>query len=34
MIKGYYISCGYMGWVGDRYMLFSTDQEYIEYISD
>ena len=32
--KGYYIPCGYMGWVGDKYQLFPTEDEYIEYISN
>ena len=29
-MKGYYISCGYMGWIGGEYRLFSTEKEYEE----
>ena len=32
-MKGYYISTGYMGLVNDRYMLFATEADYIDYIS-
>ena len=32
--KGYLVSSGYMGWVGDRYMLFPTEAEYLEYLAD
>lgn len=32
MFKGYYIPSGYKGWVGDRYMLFATIEEYYEYM--
>ena len=32
MLKGYVVAEGYMGWVTDKYMLFSTESEYIEYI--
>lgn len=31
---GYNTSYGYMGLVGDTYMLFETEQAYIEYITD
>jgi hypothetical protein len=31
---GYLIDSGYKGWIGDRYMLFPTEQEYLDYISD
>lgn len=34
IIKGYRTGVGYMGWVGNRYMLFPTKQEYIDYIKD
>ncbi len=33
-MKGYLTNTGYMGWVGDRYMLFATEQEYIEYMEE
>lgn len=32
MYYGYYISFGYRGWVGDRWILFPTIQEYHEYM--
>lgn len=31
---GYPISCGYKGWVGDRWMLFPTESEYYEYMKE
>lgn len=33
MLKGYYTHSGYMGWVGTHYMLFATEQEYVDYMS-
>ncbi len=33
-MKGYYTNAGYRGWVGDRYMLFSSESDYIEYMDD
>ena len=33
-MKGYLTNNGYMGWVGDRYMLFPTEQEYIDYMKE
>lgn len=33
-MKGYLTNAGYMGWVEDRYMLFATEQEYIEYMEE
>ena len=32
MLKGYVVPDGYMGWVGARYMLFATEQDYIEFM--
>ena len=32
MFNGYITETGYMGWVTDRYILFSTEEEYIEYV--
>lgn len=32
MYYGYYISSGYYGRVGNRWMLFATEEEYVEYI--
>ena len=33
-MKGYYTTYGYMGWVEDRYQLFTTEAEYLGYIAD
>ncbi len=33
-MKGYYVRDGYMGYVGDGYMLFASEQEYREYMED
>lgn len=35
-MKGYYTSCGYMGYVPElnKYILFATENEYINYIAD
>ena len=34
VFKGYYIACGYMGWVPwyRMYILFATEEEYKEYV--
>ncbi len=32
--KGYYTRSTYRGWVGNRYMEFPTETEYLEYIQD
>ena len=31
-MKGYLTNFGYLGWIGHRYMLFSTESEYVEYV--
>lgn len=31
-MKGYNVPCGYMGWVGTHYMLFSNEGDYIDYM--
>ena len=31
---GYLIDSGYKGWVGNRFILFSTEIEYLEYIRE
>lgn len=31
-MKGYYTSVGYMGWIGNRYMLFSNEGDYYDYM--
>lgn len=33
-MKGYYVASGYMGYVGDKYMLFATEEEYKEYMEE
>ena len=33
-MKGYVVATGYMGYVNDSYMLFATEAEYIEYMSE
>lgn len=33
-MKGYIVATGYMGWVSDKYMLFATEKEYMEYVED
>lgn len=33
-MKGYYKGTGYMGLVGTRYMLFISEEEYIEYMTE
>ena len=35
MIKGYYVGYGYMGWIEEehRYMLFLSEEEYLDYVS-
>ena len=33
-MKGYVIQSGYMGLVGDSYMLFATEEEYQEYMRE
>ena len=32
MLKGYYVPAGYMGWIGQSYMLFASERDYIEYM--
>ncbi len=32
--KGYNTEFGYMGWTGKRWMLFSCEQDYIEWINE
>lgn len=33
-MKGYLVGGGYMGFVGTGYMLFSSEQEYEDYMAD
>lgn len=32
-MKGYNVESGYMGYVEDRYMLFASEEDYMDYIS-
>ena len=34
MIKGYYISTGYMGFIDGEYKLFATESEYLEIVRE
>ena len=34
MMKGYFVDNGYMGYVNGRYMLFSCEEDYREYMSE
>ncbi len=31
-MKGYYTNTGFWGWVGDRFLLFSTETDYLEFM--
>lgn len=33
-MKGYAVSDGYMGLVNGRYMLFASEEDYLEYINE
>ncbi len=33
-MKGYYTGSGYMGYINGRYMLFSSERDYEEYMND
>lgn len=33
-MDGYYTDYGFMGLVNEKYMLFATDTEYLEYVTD
>lgn len=33
-MKGYYISEGYMGLVGKKYVLFVNEEEYLEFVKE
>jgi hypothetical protein len=30
-MKGYYVDCGYMGYVNGRYILFASEADYRDY---
>lgn len=33
-VKGYFVPNGFMGLVGDSYMLFATESDYYELVDD
>ena len=33
-MQGYYVSYGYKGFVNGRWMLFATEDEYVEYVRE
>lgn len=33
-MKGYDTAGGYMGFIGGRYILFASEAEYVDYMSD
>ena len=32
-MKGYIVESGYMGYVENKYMLFASEEDYVDYIS-
>ena len=34
MLKGYFVSDGYMGYVDGQYLLFADESDYIDYIEN
>ena len=34
MVKGYIVPYGYMGYVDGKYILFATETDYIDYITE
>ena len=33
-MKGYNTASGYMGWVNGEYILFATEDDYLEYVEE
>lgn len=33
-MKGYFVNAGYLGYVNGRYMLFASESDYHDYISE
>ncbi len=33
-MKGYTVAAGYMGFVGDGYMLFASERDYMDFMED
>lgn len=33
-MKGFTVDSGYMGYVGGSYVLFASEQDYLEYMSE
>lgn len=34
MVKGYFVTNGYMGYVNGEYILFADETDYFDYIED
>ena len=34
VVYGYHVPCGYKGFVAGKYMLFATEEDYLDYIKD
>lgn len=34
MLEGYFVDDGYIGLVDGKWMLFATEQDYIEYVKE
>lgn len=34
MLEGYFVADGYIGLVDGKWMLFATEQDYIEYVKE
>ena len=34
ILKGYYVPSGYMGLVGDKYILFASESDYEEFVEE
>lgn len=34
VVKGFNVPDGYMGWIGNNYMLFASERDYLDFIED
>ena len=34
VMKGYFTNAGYWGWVGDKFLLFSSESDSLDYMED
>ncbi len=34
VLKGYFVDSGYMGYVNGKYMLFASENDYVEYAKE